>query len=64
MIAAILVAAATLAGRWEGAVVRDNATQALTLQIRTTADGVAGTYDIPDLNLYGEPLDTVRVSGP
>ena len=64
MIAAILVAAATLAGRWEGAVVRDNATQALTLQIRTTADGVAGTYDIPDLNLYGEALDTVRASGP
>ncbi|HET9298608.1 MAG TPA: hypothetical protein VFO11_01610, partial [Candidatus Polarisedimenticolaceae bacterium] len=60
MIAALLLAA--LAGRWEGAVVRNNATQAVVFEIHATEEGAAGTYDIPDLNLYGESLEAVRAS--
>jgi dipeptidyl aminopeptidase/acylaminoacyl peptidase len=66
MMAAVLLAAlsgADLAGRWEGAVVRNNATQALAFELRSTVEGVAGTYDIPELNLFGEALDSVRASG-
>jgi len=52
-----------IAGRWEGAFVRLNSIQTVGLDI-TTAGGVArGTYDIPDLGLYGEPLAEVA-SGP
>lgn len=60
MIAALLLAALT--GRWEGAVVRNNATQAVVFEIHATEEGAAGTYDIPDLNLYGESLEAVRAS--
>ena len=49
-----------LQGRWEGAVVRDNAVQALVVRIEPRDGGLFGTYDIPDLNLYGEPLEEVR----
>ncbi|HEX5042876.1 MAG TPA: alpha/beta hydrolase [Candidatus Polarisedimenticolaceae bacterium] len=66
MIGAVLLAAlsgADLAGRWEGAVVRNNATQGVVFELRSTGEGVAGIYDIPDLNLFGEALDSVRASG-
>ena len=59
MIAAVLLAA-TLAGHWEGAVVRNNAVQALALDI----SGTTGTFDIPELNLFGEALTEMRASGP
>ncbi len=66
MIAAVLLAALTgagLAGRWEGAVVRNNATQAVVFEIHATEEGAAGTYDIPELNLFGEALGALSASG-
>jgi len=48
-----------LAGHWEGAFVRLNSIQTVGLDITTEGGGARGTYDIPDLGLYGEPLTEV-----
>lgn len=48
-----------LAGHWRGAVVRLNAVQTIEVNLAETADGVTGTYAIPDLALYDEPLREV-----
>src|SRR5262245_12603953 len=66
---AVLVTAARavdeITGHWEGAVVRLNSIQTVALDIVRRPDGsLGGTHDIPDLLLFGEPLDSVRFDPP
>lgn len=46
-------------GPWSGAIVRHNAVQMIEVTIEETPDGLAGSYAIPDLCLYDEPLREV-----
>src|SRR5262245_11951942 len=49
-------AGSSVAGRWEGAFVRHNSVQTVALDLTLEGNLVRGTYDIPDLGLYAEPL--------
>ncbi len=53
---------ATLAGRWEGAVVREGAVQRLEVEFATRDGSLTGTFSIPELGLYGEPLREIAVT--
>lgn len=57
-------AATDVVGHWEGAVVRLNSVQTVAIDITRGPDGFSGTYDIPDLNLYGEALTDIRYEAP
>lgn len=43
-------------GTWSGAVVRENAVQLVDLRLAGSGDSLSGTYDIPELGLYDQPL--------
>ena len=53
-----------LAGRWEGAFSRSGSIQTIGLELTREGSGVRGTYDIPDLGLYDEPLAEVAYDPP
>jgi pimeloyl-ACP methyl ester carboxylesterase len=57
-------AESSIVGRWEGAFVRLNAVQTVVLELALEAGAVRGTYDIPDLGLYAEPLTDVAYNVP
>jgi pimeloyl-ACP methyl ester carboxylesterase len=48
--------AADIDGHWEGAFTRDGAVQQVAFDFETTDSGLTGTYDIPDMILYREPV--------
>lgn len=50
-------------GHWEGVFTRFGSAQTVALDIHPTDSGLAGTYDIPDLLLYREPLKSIRIDG-
>lgn len=50
-------------GHWEGAFTRFGSVQTVAIDIRSTDTGLAGTYDIPDLVLYREPLKAIQITG-
>lgn len=52
-----------VAGHWEGAFTRFGSAQTVAINIHPTDSGLAGTYDIPDLLLYREPLKSIRTDG-
>jgi pimeloyl-ACP methyl ester carboxylesterase len=54
---------AALDGFWEGAFTRLGTAQSVAIDIQTTDSGLVGTYDIPDLVLYREPLTELSLSG-
>lgn len=56
----IAVNANTLTGHWRGALVRENSTQLLELEIADTGS-LTGTYSIPEMGLYDEPLGELAV---
>ncbi|HZW53526.1 MAG TPA: alpha/beta hydrolase, partial [Candidatus Elarobacter sp.] len=57
-------AAGALDGHWDGAISRLGAIQRIRLDVVTDPSGaIHGTYDIPDLWLYGEPLTEVSLAG-
>ncbi len=53
---------ARLVGHWEGAFTRFGAAQQVSLDIVVTDHGLSGTYEIPDLILYREPLKDVAIA--
>lgn len=48
-----------LAGEWSGAFSRLGSIQQVDVELRESGDGLAGSYDIPELGLFGEPLTEV-----
>lgn len=54
----------TIVGHWEGAYVRLGAVQTVLLDFAISADGLKGTYDIPDLSIYGEPVADIDYHAP
>jgi hypothetical protein len=60
------VAAATipssLLGRWEGAVSRHGSVQILSVDLKQTGNSIVGTYEIPELALYEEPIENLTVA--
>lgn len=50
-------------GHWEGAFTRFGSAQTVALDIHSTYSGLVGTYDIPDLVLYREPLKSIQING-
>ncbi|HEY8320852.1 MAG TPA: alpha/beta fold hydrolase [Candidatus Baltobacteraceae bacterium] len=55
---------ADVTGHWEGAITRLGSAQPISLDIHANPDGMlAGTYDIPELTLYGEPIKDLRSDG-
>lgn len=50
------VAGTELVGRWEGAIVRENSVQLLVITLSDSAGQLVGTYEIPELGLYEEPI--------
>jgi len=53
---------ADVAGWWTGAFVRENSIQLVQLQLSDSAGQVVGTYAIPEMGLYEEPLRELAVS--
>lgn len=54
--------AADVIGHWDGAFTRFGAAQYVSIDLAMTDSGLVGTYDIPDLILYREPLQEVLVT--
>lgn len=54
----------SLAGHWEGAYVRRGAIQRVSVDFIAGADGLEGTYDIPDLSIYGESIQQIDYRPP
>lgn len=54
----------SLAGHWEGAYVRRGAVQTVSMDFAAGPDGIQGTYDIPDLSIYGEPITQIDYRPP
>jgi pimeloyl-ACP methyl ester carboxylesterase len=52
-----------LAGHWTGAVSRDGAIQILDVDLHGDGQTLAGTFDIPELGLYREPLTDLALEG-
>ncbi len=52
---------ALLRGHWRGAIVRLNAIQSIEIDLMVTTREISGTYAIPDLALYDEPLRDVSL---
>lgn len=52
-----------IVGHWDGAFTRFGSAQSVALDISSTGNGLAGTYDIPDLVLYREPLTNLSLAG-
>lgn len=50
-------------GHWEGAFTRFGSAQTVALDVYSSDSGLTGTYDIPDLLLYREPLKSIRIDG-
>jgi pimeloyl-ACP methyl ester carboxylesterase len=70
LIASVFLAAATVrgdqsqaVGHWEGAFVREGSAELVRLDIHAKDGGLAGTFDIPELTLFGEPLGELRATG-
>jgi pimeloyl-ACP methyl ester carboxylesterase len=59
----VATAAHPAAGHWEGAFVRDGSVELVRLDIREKDGLLAGTFDIPELTLFGEPLGELRSAG-
>src|SRR5207249_1246088 len=54
-----------LPGHWEGAFSRQGSVQQVALDLRrspTHGDQVDGSYDIPELGLFGERLDSLTAT--
>lgn len=66
----LLPAAATYAqanaivGHWEGAYVRLGAVQTVMMDFTMEGAALKGTYDIPDLSIYGEPITDIDYKFP
>jgi pimeloyl-ACP methyl ester carboxylesterase len=43
-------------GQWQGAIDRDGSIQIVEIDFKSHGDTLGGTYAIPDLNIYEEPL--------
>lgn len=54
----------TLVGHWEGAYVRLGAVQTVMMDFTFDATGIKGTYDIPDLSIYDEPIKDLSYNFP
>lgn len=57
------LAQSPLSGHWEGAFVRENAVQLITLTITDSSGALAGTYAIPEMGLYEEPIRELTATG-
>ncbi|NIM99875.1 MAG: alpha/beta fold hydrolase [candidate division Zixibacteria bacterium] len=51
-----------IAGHWAGAFTRYGAVQEITIDFQETDTGWVGSYDIPDLILYREPIPDIVVT--
>lgn len=54
--------AADLAGRWEGAFVRENSVQLLSVNLADSAGQLVGTYEIPEMGLYEQPIRELAIT--
>ena len=63
----LLLAALTalgLAGHWDGAFDRLGSVQPVSIDLRAEAGGkLSGTFDIPELGLYGQPVTDITFDG-
>lgn len=48
-----------IVGHWEGAYVRLGAVQTVMMDFTMEGAALKGTYDIPDLSIYGEPITDI-----
>jgi pimeloyl-ACP methyl ester carboxylesterase len=54
----------SLSGHWEGAVVRDGAIQTIVIDFSIAEERLTGTYNIPDMGLFAEPLEEIAYESP
>ncbi|MDB5230861.1 MAG: Pimeloyl-ACP methyl ester carboxylesterase [Chitinophagaceae bacterium] len=48
-----------MTGYWRGAISRDGAVQILEMNLSYEKDSLLGTYNLPDLGLFEEPLQFI-----
>jgi hypothetical protein len=53
-----------LVGHWEGAYVRLGAVQTISMDFFVEGNVLKGTYDIPDLSIYDEPIRDLDLKFP
>jgi dienelactone hydrolase len=56
--------AASVVGHWEGAVSRLGSVQTVRMDLRDDGGALAASFDIPDRDLVGEPVERVESEGP
>lgn len=54
----------TIVGHWEGAYVRLGAVQTVMMDFSVDSGQLKGTYDIPDLGIFGEPITDINYESP
>src|SRR5215510_5304534 len=55
-------AQSSLDGQWEGTLVRENSEAKITLNFRTTADGIEGTMNMPSVGMFRQPLSKITIN--
>ncbi|MBA4124159.1 MAG: alpha/beta fold hydrolase [Acidobacteria bacterium] len=63
-VASSYAAQTSLDGEWQGALVREGSEAKVSLNFKTTADGVEGTMTMPDVGMFRQPLSNISLSFP
>lgn len=54
----------SLEGQWEGALVREGSEAEVTINFRTTVNGVEGTMTMPSVGMFRQPLSKIAFDAP